>query len=410
MDLVKAGLTAAGVWLAMAGFRHYKQLTVFQRAAFLIAIAITAIRGCVRIGLTVAGNTQQPPFWDFLLFWVNGTMARRGLNFYDSALAMQVAALHPDLAFDQIVFPFLYPPPSVLWFVPLGWMDAHTAIAVWYGAQLACLVTSAVVLSLIFFGELLPIGLPLTTALLLLIRATYWNLEHAQTVFLLLLCLSLGLYDCNRTRGGVWLGLAMLVKPFAAVMMLYLIVFRKWRQLLASLVTVAAATLVTFLIWGTGVFASYAAIRFSLLPRTSFTEMENQSLLAWILRITQAPNNIPGFYVLIAGMCFLVLAWRLLAARQTNELTGFVLALTWGILLYPASLRSYLVLLILPLLVLYRARLWIPAALACGLMYPQHGDYAMLATALIAVTLTVRMPGAAVEAAPQAERPLAQSA
>lgn len=409
MELIQGLLTSATAWLFMAGQARYWKFLSYQRVMLTLALSAVAAKGLVRVAMMAADNVRHPPEWDFLIFWINGFMASRGLNFYDSGLAMQVAApFHPDSGFVdiQLGVPFMYPPPSIIWFLPLGLGDIHLMAMLWYAIQLACLCASVVLLARIFiesakdeddrhdfFRSASASNFAFVAALLLMIRATYWNVAHAQTVFLLLLFLSLAFRGRDGKWGGVWLGLAILVKPVAIFVMLYALAQRKWQLLVGSVITVLAATLATLVVFGRAVFASYAAIRFAALPRPFYTEMENQSLLAWILRITHAQTSFPLTYWMIAGLCGAALLWRLSVVNKSNESAGFLLALTCGLLLYPGSLRSYLVLLILPILALYRAKIWIPPALACGLMYPVHGDYAVLSTLIMAVTLAVWMPG-----------------
>ncbi len=401
MNIVTSCLMTVTVWLFMVGRARYRQLSPYIRALFAIALICVAAKGIWRVVMMAASNTRHPPDWDFQIFWIDGVMAARGLNFYDSALATQLAApFHPSLGFAQaaLAAPFLYPPPSIFWFVPLGWMDIHKAALVWYIIQFACLIGSILVLSLTFLKTLSAINIAFTTALLLMVHATFWNVADAQTVFLLLLFVSLAFRHRNKPWGGAWLALAILVKPFVVVVLLYPLLRRNWRSLAASTATLLAATIATFIIFGPKVFASYAAIPFQALPMSMYTEIDNQSLLAWILRITHSATRLPPGYVILAGLSGILLLWRLVTTGKGSGAAGFTLILTFGLLLYPASLRSYTVLLILPILVLYNARLWVVVALAYGFMYLAQGDYVVLSTLAVAIALAVRMPALSAEA------------
>ena len=395
MNIVTSCLMTVAAGFFMAGRARYGQLSHYLRFAFAIAITCVAAKGIWRVTMMATSNILHPPDWDFQIFWIDGVMASRGLNFYDSALATQLAApFHPSLGFAQaaLAAPFLYPPPSILWFVPLGWMDIHSAALAWYVLQFACLAGSVIVLSQTFLTSLSAINVAFTTALIFMVHGTYSNVANAQTVFLLLLFISLAFRDRNTSRGGVWFALAILVKPFVVVVMLHPLLRRNWKSLATSAATLLLATIATLLLFGPRVFASYIAIPFQVLPMSMYTELANQSLLAWILRITHSPTRFPPAYALLAVLSGILLLWRLSTAGKQREAAGFALALTFGLLLYPASLQSYTVLLILPILVLYRARLWVVAALAFCLMYLAKGDYMVLATLAIAIALAVRMP------------------
>jgi hypothetical protein len=262
----------------------------------------------------------------------------------------------------------------------------------WYAVQLTCFVASAFVLSLTFFDSVAPLQVAFTTVLLVLLKGTFLNVANAQTIFLLLLFLSLALRYRNGFWGGLWLALAILVKPFVLIAALYAVLLRKWRPLFGAVVTLLVTTLMTFLIFGATVFNSYLSVPFRALPRSMYTELENQSLLAWILRITQSQVRFPLTFVILAVTIAFITVWRLLQVREQNQAAGFVLLLTVGLLLYPASLRSYTVVLILPILVLYKSGSWIPAALAFGLMFLGEGDYMFLATLVIGIAIAIRMP------------------
>ena len=396
MNIIAASVMALVAWLCAIGHARRRQLSRYKQRAFAIGIAGIAAIGMGRVAVRAVRGTLHPPLWDFVLFWINGTVASRGLNFYDPTLAAQVAApFHPDAGFlrEAVATPFLYPPFSIMWFIPLGWLEIHVAAGAWYAVQLACLAASVAVLSSTFLQSVSKTNLVFVAALVLMVHGTYWNVEHGQTVFLLLLFISLAFRQRNTTWGGVWLALAILVKPFVAVVALYAIFVRKWRPLAGTAAVLLLAALATFLTFGRAVFTSYAAIPFRALPTAFYTEIENQSLMAWILRITHSPTPFPLAYWILAAVMGAILLWRLGAVQEWNEPAAFALTLTFGLLLYPASLRSYTVVLILPILVLYTAKLWIPIALAYGLMFVGQGDYAMLSTLVIGIVLAARMPG-----------------
>jgi hypothetical protein len=401
MNIIKASSITAVAWLIMIGHARYRQLSPYKRRVFAIGVISLAAIGVARLAIHATRSTLHPPVWDFVLFWINGTIASQGLNFYDPALAAQVAApFHPDVGFvkEAVNTPFLYPPPSIVWFVPLGWLEIHTAAGAWYAVHLACLAASIIVLSLTFLETISAINVAFITTLVLMVHGTDWNVENAQTVFLLLLFISLAFRHRNGTVGGVWLALAILVKPFMAIVVLYAVLLRKWRPLAAAAATLLLVTFGIFIAFGRTVFASYAAIRFQALPMEFYTEIDNQSLLAWIVRITHSPIPFPPVYTILAALSGAILLWRLSTVKERNEPAGFALALIFGLLLYPASLRSYTVVLILPILVLYAARLWIPIALAYSLMFLGQGNYIVLATLVIGLALAVKMPGLPVEA------------
>jgi hypothetical protein len=395
MYTAAACLISVFVWILMAGHARYRNLSPLQRRMFCLGAAAAVAAGAGGISVLVRTNTLHPPEWDMLIFWINGQVASRGHNYYDPALAARLAApFHPSPEFVEVAvgMPFKYPPPSIFWFIPLGWFDIHTAAAVWFGLNLACLAAAIVILSRTFLGGLSGIGLLFTSALALTMYGTYSNIKTAQTVFLLLVFLSLAFRSRNNVRGGVWLALAILVKPFMAIVGVYALVFRKWRPLAGTAATLLATALASLVIFGRTVFTSYFAVDFSAIPMSQYTELQNQSLLAWILRITHSPVRFPLLYLILVAIIGATFLWRLGTAGKRSEASGFALALTFALLVYPASLRSYSAALILPVLVLYKANLRWPAAVAYGFMWLAAADYSILATLTVGIVLAIRMP------------------
>ncbi|HYD50316.1 MAG TPA: hypothetical protein VEB21_18305, partial [Terriglobales bacterium] len=108
-----------------------RRLELAYRA--LVAVAVVGFGGLC-LARTVA-NIRQPPEWDMLAFWLFGAAARQG-NFYDPSHLHAVAATLPsagivltDPLFVQDVLDvgFPYPPPTMLLFAGLGYLDPHSA-------------------------------------------------------------------------------------------------------------------------------------------------------------------------------------------------------------------------------------------------------------------------------------------
>jgi hypothetical protein len=102
---------------------------------------------------------------------------------------------------------------------------------------------------------------------------------------------------------------------------------------------------------------------------------------------------LPGAYLVLVAVSGLVLFWWL-NTRTRDEEGWFSLVLIFGLLFYPASLRSYTVLLIVPILFLIvtKAR-FLPIGLAFGLTFFGGGNYVALATLTIGISLVAQMTG-----------------
>ena len=379
------------MYVLLKGYRSLASLDRQRKFLFRAALAVAAAAGTAAILIASFRNATNPPQWDFQLFWINGAVAAHAQNYYDPRLATALAQpFHPadDFIIEGLARPFLYPPPAILWFLPLGFFSLHTAAVLWYAFQFLCLAGAIIILSRHDLQDRSSTGLLLTCALTALIFGTYLNIKTGQTLFLILLLMALFFRDRDKFMAGFWLALGILVKPLIAVFFLWLLLKKRWTSLLLALATLAGAVAITLAIFGPAVFQSYFAIDFSALPASSYIEPENQSLLAWALRITGAsgPRSVP--YMVIALVLVAATVWRIRRLADSRDDIAFAVTLVLGLLVYPGSLRSYSVLLLIPVLILCRERLLWPVALAYGLMLPGQGYYVFFASALIWTLLT----------------------
>jgi hypothetical protein len=248
-----------------------------------------------------------------------------------------------------------------------------------------------------FLGESGLMGLALAAALVFMIRATLSTLAFGQTNFLVLLMLLLFWRDRERERGGIWLALGIFTKPFLAFLLVYLLLQRHWRAIASTIFALAAISLLSIVVFGPATFSSYfTANPVAKMPDYVYTEMLNQSLLATILRLTEydfsdtSPLTYPTFIALtliLAG----ITSWLVYRLDASHADWMLALTLSLALLLYPATLEHYSVLLIVPILLLWTHRqeliggLWgvvVFITLTYVLISYRGGNYVFFATAL----------------------------
>ena len=121
MNIIGSSVIAMVAWLLMIGQGSYRKLSRLKLLVFAIAVISVAAKGIARIAMMANSNTLHPPEWDFLIFWIDGVMASRGLNFYDSVLAAHLAApFHPSAGFVQAAL-VARPRPSCGLYRWVGW-------------------------------------------------------------------------------------------------------------------------------------------------------------------------------------------------------------------------------------------------------------------------------------------------
>ena len=338
-----------------------------QVGVMALMVALICLFG-VTLAQAIATNLTQLPEWDFSFFWLNGQVAARGLNFYDPThyqqLARQLLPNSPTPEFQQAVLDvgFWYPPPSMFLFLPLGWLSQQTAAIAWFALQTLALLADVWLVWQLFLREHKALGLALSLTLLLMMTGTQLTFSYAQTNALLLLFVLLFYKDRTHAKAGLWLAIAILVKPIALVLGLVVVLHRQWRVLGVAALTLALITLAALLAFGTEVFHSFiTAGPTARQPLWVYVEPVNQSLLSYVLRLTQAgpptrsPLGNPIFVALAAGMLALS-AWLVWRLRRGQSGWAIAVAISLGLLIYPATLNHYSLLLILPLGVLWQVR------------------------------------------------------
>ena len=118
----------------------------FERPAALGAIALFA----VYLAGIARGVVTHLPEWDFLAFWVRMHAAAQRLDLYDPAsYASYAARFDASDTFVQEVLDlgYNYPPQTMLWMQPFGYLPPHAAAFAWSAFHLVLLAVNVVLLS-----------------------------------------------------------------------------------------------------------------------------------------------------------------------------------------------------------------------------------------------------------------------
>jgi hypothetical protein len=403
-------LPLVSVPLLLLGFARCGAASRAQRTA-LCALLAAMIGGFGGLCVAKAGaNVLHPPDWDVKAFWMFGKVAASGENYYSPAAfhavahAIDLHADDPDFTPFVLDVGFYYPPPAILLVAPFGLLDLRTAAAVWYLVQLTALAVAIGLLWEAFFRSAGGLGLAVTAALVLSLRATYTTIAFGQTNFLVLALVLLLCRNAARARGGFYLGLAIVVKPLLVLLIPYLAFGRRWRVLGVAGATIAGLSTAALLLFGPAPFASYwAANPVARIPATLYAFDENQSLVAAIARWTHfdfdvgSPLAQPWAIAAVVAVAVATACTIACADRRTASLT-LMLTLVSALLIYPQSWEHYTVLLVVPLAWLWTSRreldVGTPTATAViSLVYAlnrwDHGRLALLGTIGLWATLAV---------------------
>ncbi len=402
--LARACLSAVVVSGGLVAFHFRKHLPVWVRVACLALIFASIGICCVWNFRIMHLHVEDPPEWDFRVFWMYGkVLARHGNVYLPSEYQEFKELFESDIQFTEASLNVgaTYPPQSMLLFKPLGFWNIHTAYLLWYVLQTTALVASIELLRRIFLGGSGVWGLGLAALLLFALRGTWVTINFGQTNFLVLLLILLYWRDHERPRAGVWLALGILVKLYVVLLLLYPLLRRQWLVLAWTVVSSLLLAFASLLVAGPTTFFSYFTLHpASHLPNWVYSEGINQSLLAVILRNSNRGLGSHGplaqpLFLALALLLTCVTSWLVYRLRRRLEYRlALVLVLT--LLLYPGTLVHYTVILLIPLLLLWKFRedfpggVWGTAGLIAfvyGLIALQQGDSTFAAMFLVWLVL-----------------------
>jgi hypothetical protein len=265
----------------------------------------------------------------------------------------------------------------------------------WYGVQVIALIVCVILLRPLWDEAKTRLGLLVLLALILSWHSTSTTFFYAQTTFLMILAILLSMIIQSPAWRGIWLGLAIVVKPIAAILAIDIVFRRQWRSLVALPIPSSLA-LVLFLLaqgWAGLIYYKDHNPLAGDLSFVFYSEWANQSLLGVLLRWFESPPLArPVFFLpfmVLGGLLTAVTFAALVRLPRDLASLGMGYVVTLALLVYPGTLMHYSLLLIVPLTLLWRERANIPGgpvtvaltiALAYGLDWSKLNFAAHLAT------------------------------
>jgi hypothetical protein len=253
----------------------------------------------------------------------------------------RAAGAEPLYRPDDGHYQFKYLPAFALVSVPLSWIPAETGKALWFVASFGLLI--------VFVRESVR-SLPERRRSE---RALYWlaallvgkfyvrELVLGQTN-LLLGVLLLAALAASRQRGptaGALVGAAVFVKPYAAVLLPWLVVAQGWRSLAPAAAVLAGGLLAPALVYGWNGNLDLIAAWYRTVTQTTAPNLlhpENISLAALWAKWLE-PGPMASRLALASGALLMVLPARVVAARRRVPDPGY---LEFGLLMLLVPLLS----------------------------------------------------------------------
>lgn len=265
--------------------------------------------------------------------------------------------------------PNLNPPFQTLLFAPLGIMNYKNAFIFYSWLSIVCGLIAIIMIT----NEINTMKNDITTALLsfmiilLYYFPTWANIVYGQFSLILLLLITSAWIAARNDRNavcGIILGLAMSLKLFVGLFLLFLLARRRWRLLFWFISTFLLFSLLPLWIMGIEVYKNYFAV---LSEITWYAASWNASFLGFFTRIFGGSENVPlvnlpKLAVALTRMCSLIfalwlvwLAWpRPRESSRDHFDLGFSLTITGMLLISPLGWMYYFPVLIIPATVAWR--------------------------------------------------------
>jgi hypothetical protein len=251
---------------------------------------------------------------------------------------------------------FWYPPPSMLLFLPLGLFDLQTGYFLWQTTIILFLIVDMLLLLKFYFVPLyknhkdIKILFPLLILIMLFPYITVM-VSLSQTISIFLFFLILLIRYINNWKSGIFLAILVAIKPLAAIFILYFILFKKWKILLASVVTGTLLILVTGLTFGFDVFLNY----FTSPPTDRIPDLiyfEYSCLFGALKKLQQYIPNYMSTNVLKSVYYFIsivLITFTCYCSRQLSQVSktkAFLIFIPATLIIYPATLFHYILMLL----------------------------------------------------------------
>ncbi|NVO20142.1 MAG: DUF2029 domain-containing protein [Bacteroidetes bacterium] len=294
--------------------------------------------------------------WDFLAFYVYGKAGAEGLQFYNpESFTNILAAIHlpfevsKDFADSIIKVGVSYPPTTMLMLAPFGFLDLYTANILWRTFIISFLVLDILLIYRIFLAkESRLIHLLIIMTLILIFRGSLKTVYLSQTVFLMLFCILLIYRDPDNWKSGIYLAIAVMIKPIAIVWGLYYLVNRRFKPFYSFVISGVVLVALTIFFFGINNFVTYFTSNPTLrIPAFVYNDNFNQSLNAVFGRFVSHYNIsflTVNKEIIIAGISIFLIGITCIASfrlAKQDKRNAFMIFVPLSLLVYPGCLVNY---------------------------------------------------------------------
>lgn len=215
---------------------------------------------------------------------------------------------NPYLGGKNFFGPFLYPPSALLFFLPFTFFPFFLAEKIFTVFSLLCFFSALFLLfklcKLPFYSRT---GLVLTTLALLYFpeKFTLGMGQVNNVIFLLLVCFVYWYTQKKQTRAGMFLALTISLKLFPLLLLLYILIDKRWKTFAATIVTLLLIGTFTYICINHTVIAYFFTTALPKLFNSLADAYYNQSLSGFLLRTAHNPSLTTRLRLIIEGILVL---------------------------------------------------------------------------------------------------------
>lgn len=321
------------------------------RITLLVLLGVAALFRIVQVAVALQGPARG---YDFSAYWF---AAQRLVNGEPLYTAVQLAGTFPP----QEQYAYLYPPflAVVLSPLPMAFGSLEVAALLWSSVCLA--VLAIVVWTTTRTMHLSALAAVVLVGATLALPAVGFEFVMGNVHLLLATLFVVAWLSVRRdTRGGdivagVAIGIAMLIKVFPAVVVLWFVLARRGTAAVAAVISAVVLAAATVPVVGLETWLEYPRVLANLgPPQDLWSSVAPASMLAEFIDF-----NVARVVVIAVGLAILVWsAWRQPAP------TSFSVAVMVSLLIVPTMYVHYLAVAVVPLLLLaLHSRAWTPSLL-----------------------------------------------
>ena len=303
------------------------------------------------------------PHWDYLCFYLFGKVGLVSTDFYNPEVFAQrfneldlASRVSHDYILEIVNVGFWYPPSTMFVFLPLGMFGLETGHFIWQTMIIGFLLIDVYLLIKYYYPR--PASafsdqskFPLFLLSLLLFPNLIATIGIGQTISILLFFLLVIIKDLNSYRAGICLALMIIFKPLAALLVFYFLFHKKWKTIISLTITGILIVGLTVLAFGYNSILNYFTS-----PPTSripdFVYYEYHSIYGTLLKIQRIlPTlvSVPAIKLISYGMSAIMLGITIYASKKLakrSEALAFLIFIPMALLVYPATLWFYSILLV----------------------------------------------------------------